>query len=77
MKVLFFDVGYTLVNEDAVWEARCSEQAQTVEAKKLGGKTGDSTDLLENVIYTFGGKTKFDGKKIIVAGRSAVFFKLT
>ena len=36
MKVLFFDVGYTLVNEDAVWEARCREQAQTAEAKKLG-----------------------------------------
>ena len=36
MKVLFFDVGYTLVNEDAVWEARCQEQAQTNEAKKLG-----------------------------------------
>ena len=35
MKVLFFDVGYTLVNEDAVWEARCREQAQTNEAKKL------------------------------------------
>ena len=36
MKVLFFDVGYTLVNEDAVWEKRCCEQAQTDEAKKLG-----------------------------------------
>lgn len=36
MKVLFFDVGYTLVNEDEVWEARCREQAQTNEAKKLG-----------------------------------------
>lgn len=36
MKVLFFDVGYTLVNEDAVWEARCRDQAQTEEAKKLG-----------------------------------------
>ena len=36
MKVLFFDVGYTLVNEDAVWEVRCREQAQTNEAKKLG-----------------------------------------
>ena len=35
MKVFFFDVGYTLVNEDAVWEARCREQAQTAEAKKL------------------------------------------
>ena len=36
MKVLFFDVGYTLVNEDAVWDDRCREQAQTAEAEKLG-----------------------------------------
>ena len=41
MKVLFFDVGYTLVNEDAVWEARCREQAQTTEAKKLGLSAAD------------------------------------
>ena len=41
MKVLFFDVGYTLVNEDAVWEDRCREQAQTDEAKKLGLSTAD------------------------------------
>lgn len=36
MKVLFFDVGYTLVNEDAVWKKRCREQAEGDEAKKLG-----------------------------------------
>ena len=36
MKVLFFDVGYTLVNEDAVWEKRCREQAETDEAKEQG-----------------------------------------
>lgn len=41
MKVLFFDVGYTLVNEDAVWEDRCREQAQTDEAKKLGLSAAD------------------------------------
>ena len=41
MKVLFFDVGYTLVNEDAVWERRCQEQAQTDEAKKLGLTAAD------------------------------------
>ena len=41
MKVLFFDVGYTLVNEDAVWEARCRDQAQTDEAKKLGLSAAD------------------------------------
>ena len=36
MKTIFFDIGYTLVNEDAVWERRCKEQAATEEAKKLG-----------------------------------------
>ena len=36
MKIIFFDVGYTFVNEDAVWEKRCHEQAETAEAKKLG-----------------------------------------
>ena len=41
MRVLFFDVGYTLVNEDAVWEARCRDQAQTDEAKKLGLSAAD------------------------------------
>ena len=41
MKVLFFDVGYTLVNENAVWERRCQEQAQTDEAKKLGLTAAD------------------------------------
>ncbi len=41
MKVLFFDVGYTLVNEDAVWEKRCHEQAETQEAKKLGLSAAD------------------------------------
>ncbi|MBR5409839.1 MAG: HAD family hydrolase [Clostridia bacterium] len=35
MKVLFFDIGYTLVNEDAVWAARCREQADAEEAKRL------------------------------------------
>ena len=41
MKTLFFDVGYTLVNEDAVWERRCKEQAATDEAKKLGVSAED------------------------------------
>ncbi len=33
---LFFDIGYTLVNADAVWEARCREQADMPEARALG-----------------------------------------
>ena len=36
IRCLFFDVGYTLVNEDAVWEARCREQADMPEARALG-----------------------------------------
>ena len=36
IKVIFFDVGYTLVDEDAVWENRCREQAELQEAKQLG-----------------------------------------
>ena len=44
--------------------------------KKLGGKIGDSTDLLKNAIYTFGGKIKLEGKKIFIAGKSAGFYSL-
>lgn len=33
---IFFDMGYTLSNEDQAWLARCREQADTEEAKKLG-----------------------------------------
>ena len=36
IKVLFFDVGYTLVDEGAVWEQRCKTQAEMEEAKSLG-----------------------------------------
>lgn len=36
IKCIFFDIGYTLINEDAVWEQRCMEQAEMEDAKKLG-----------------------------------------
>lgn len=36
MDILFFDIGYTLVDETAVWERRCGEQAETARAKELG-----------------------------------------
>ena len=36
IKVLFFDVGYTLVDEGAVWEQRCKTQAEMEDAKSLG-----------------------------------------
>ena len=41
LRYLFFDVGYTLVDEDAVWEARCREQADMPEARALGLTAGD------------------------------------
>lgn len=57
MKVLFFDVGYTFVNEDAVWERRCREQAQTDEAKKLGLTADDIYHEIE--IATLARKPQF------------------
>ena len=57
MKVLFFDVGYTLVNEDAVWERRCREQAETEDAKKLGLSAQDIYHEIE--IATISRKPQF------------------
>ena len=42
--------------------------------KKVGGVACDSSGLLEKSIYNFGGKIRFDGKKIFVSGKSAGFF---
>lgn len=36
IKCIFFDIGYTLINEDGVWEQRCIEQAEMEDAKMLG-----------------------------------------
>ncbi len=36
IKCIFFDVGYTLINEDEVWEQRCLEQAEMEDVKALG-----------------------------------------
>jgi len=36
VKYIFFDVGYTLVDESVVWEQRCNAQSLTDEAKALG-----------------------------------------
>ena len=36
IKYIFFDIGYTLANEDEVWRQRCIEQAETAECKALG-----------------------------------------
>lgn len=36
IKFVFFDIGYTLVNEDAVWAERCKQQAATEHAQEMG-----------------------------------------
>lgn len=36
VKYIFFDIGYTLVNEDKVWIERCKAQAATPQAKAMG-----------------------------------------
>lgn len=35
-RILFFDIGCTLVDEEKVWQKRCEEQAAGEEAKRLG-----------------------------------------
>ncbi len=41
VRFLFFDVGFTLADETAVWETRCREQAEMPEARALGLTAGD------------------------------------
>lgn len=48
MKVVFFDVGYTLVNEEAVWKKRCIEQSETADARRLGLSAQDIYREIEN-----------------------------
>ena len=45
---LFFDMGYTLVDESAVWQKRCEEQAETEDAKRLGLSAGAIWREIEN-----------------------------
>ncbi len=47
-KVLFFDVGFTLVDETAVWQRRCAEQAATEEARRLGLRAEGIYHEIEN-----------------------------
>lgn len=35
VKCIFFDIGYTLINEDDVWQQRCLQQSQMENAKTL------------------------------------------
>lgn len=36
IRYVFFDIGYTLVNEDKVWIERCKEQSSTKQAIEMG-----------------------------------------
>ncbi len=47
VKFLFFDIGCTLVDESAVWAARCAEQAAGAEARALGLTAGDIYRAIE------------------------------
>lgn len=48
-KVIFFDVGFTLVDETECWLARCAEQAATKQAKALGITADDIYRELQRV----------------------------
>ena len=45
---IFLDMGYTLVNEDAVWRRRCQEQADMPEAREKGVTAAQIWAEIEN-----------------------------
>ena len=47
-KEIFFDVGFTLVDETKCWQARCEEQANSNEARALYITAADVYDALQN-----------------------------
>ena len=53
LKWLFFDVGYTLVNEDEVWRVRCREQSECSEAVSLGLSETDIYNEIVNASVSF------------------------
>ncbi|MCH5154617.1 MAG: HAD family hydrolase [Clostridiales bacterium] len=54
IKYIFFDIGYTLVNEDVVWRERCREQAATPQAQQ----NGITAERLWNELQTASGLLK-------------------
>lgn len=61
VKFIFFDIGYTLVNEDNVWIERCKEQAATSHAKSMGV----TANALMNDIQTASNCLKSQWKYVI------------
>lgn len=47
-KVIFFDVGFTLVDETECWQVRCAEQANSDKARALYITAADVYDALQN-----------------------------
>lgn len=58
---IFFDIGYTLVNEDNVWVERCKEQAETQQALDLG----ITADMLMHEVYMASLQFKSQWKSVI------------
>lgn len=61
IQYIFFDIGYTLINEDKVWIERCREQAQTQQALDLG----ITADMLMQDVKTASVEFKSQWKSVI------------
>lgn len=61
IQYIFFDIGYTLVNENKVWVERCREQAETMQARALG----ISADILMQDVKTASVEFKSQWKSVI------------
>ncbi len=61
VKYIFFDIGYTLVNEDRVWIERCREQAAAKQARSMG----ITADMLMEDIQTASVRFKSQWKSVI------------
>lgn len=61
VKYIFFDIGYTLVNEDNVWVERCKEQAGTQQALAFG----ITADMLMQDVKTASLEFKSQWKSVI------------
>lgn len=61
MKFIFFDIGYTLVNEDMVWVERCKEQAALPQAVSMG----ITADMLMSDIQAASDQMKPQWKSVI------------
>lgn len=59
IKYIFFDIGYTLVNEDNVWTERCKEQADTSQARAMGIGAHELMSEIQNASVLFKSQWKY------------------